>query len=504
MAHKKTIDEPYSTLEVSHTYADHSQKEVVRTDGGNLPQVVYDQAPQYYKSNGADGRHYYAANERDGADGLQYYEDAPPQASKNGPRRRCGLAPRAFWIVVTLVSTIVFAAIAGGVAGGMLSVPHRSSSGQVAGNTGGGSSSGGGGSSNSTSNSTSPVTLLATSKVAAVNWTDTGRFSHYAVFSQDSTNSVMISLWDSQNQTWSTVNISQALAGNGNPIKVKPGSPLSAVATGPPDWVFQMNLYYLTPSNNVGEIYCKDMAGNNWAIGDFSKSPKVADDNSPLASAWPRCDAGCTNVIMVTYLSASTVVLVNGTQSTALVNVDSGSPLSMFPLVGLGGGVSKTQQEGQPWNIRLYIAQAGALNEYKYSGDRVDTQGWGYGTQMFALSLLEDGMLTFHVGFQVGKIPTNPLPQVAGAPFNSWLESTVLVLNSDGSLTGNWWDNSTWTTNQHMNLLGGQTGPAFKAIALHHERRMYAVTNGTIQEYRFEVSDPSTLIYVGKIGLATD
>lgn len=69
-----------------------------------------------------------------------------------------------------------------------------------------------------------------------------------------------------------------------------------------------------------------------------------------------------------------------------------------------------------------------------------------------------------------------------------------------------WWDNSTSTWNEltHVNMKGAPVSGGFKAIAQHHERRVYAVANGTVQEFRWETSAPLTMISVGRVTLATD
>ncbi|OIW30306.1 hypothetical protein CONLIGDRAFT_681082 [Coniochaeta ligniaria NRRL 30616] len=487
MAQVRHGNEGYSTLEVSHTYDNQPQKEVAPSYGDNLPQAVHPdgvqhQAPEYYKPEGTTPAPYYDPKQ-------QYTSETVGLNSLEGQRERrkkCGLAPRTFWIVVAACSLVVIAAIVGGVVGGVLS-NRKSDSPQQGGN--GTSSDGGGGDSNpgAAANSTA-VTLLGSSKVAAVNWTDTNSFSHYAVFSQDSTNSLMVSLWDSQNQTWSAVNISDALLLSGSPVRAKPGTPLSAVSTGPPTWTFQMDLYYLTPSNNIQEVYSRDMDGRNWAIGDLGKSPKTADDNSPLASVWHRCDHGCSGFIYVAYLSNSNIQVLNGSdwaQTQNLVEVDSGSPLALFPFTSYDPTSSNpSNQYGQDPELRLYATQNGGnLGELKFTVDREWVGGHGIASNL----------------------PNNPLPQVAGAPFDYWFGSQLTLLNNDGTLSATFWDNSTSTWNEltHTSMRGGQVG-GFKAIAQHHERRLYAVVNGTVQEYRWEQSDPLTMISVGKVTLATD
>lgn len=371
--------EGYSTLEVSHIYDNQPQKEVAPSNGDNLPQAVhpdggYHQAPEHYNPDKTAPSLYYDSDKQC-AVGLSDF------GVRKGNTRKYGLAPRTFWIVVVAVSLGIVAVIVGGAVGGLLANRKGDNPGAVANGTssdaGGGSGGGGGGggpSPGAAANSTA-ITLLNDSKVAAVNWTDTNRFSHYAVFSQDSTNSIMVSLWDSQNQTWSAVNISNILLLSGSPVKAKAGTPLSAVSTGPPTWPFQMDLYFLTPSNNIMEVCSTDMDASRWHIGNLGKTPKTADENSPLASIWHRCLQGCSGNIYVTYLSNNKVEFLNGsdwTQSQSLLDVDSGSPLVLFPFTGFD--LNNPSSYGQDPELRLYVVYQGlngtTLGEVKYTADK--------------------------------------------------------------------------------------------------------------------------------------
>ncbi|KAB5531248.1 hypothetical protein GE09DRAFT_1228050 [Coniochaeta sp. 2T2.1] len=492
MAHENV---GYSTLEVSHN--DHSQKEVAPSYAdNNLPQAVHPdgqhhQAPEYYKPEGAVPAPYYEATEAK----QQYAVDQSAFGGQSRERRtRCGLAPKTFWIVAAAVTLGIIAAIVGGVVGGVLSNRNSTSNDNSSSQQGGSGSNNNNGtdSPGATANSTA-VSLLSTSKLAAVNWTDARSFSHYAVFSQDTTNALMVSIWDSQNQTWSAVNISSRLASSGNSIRAKPGTPLTAVSTGPPGWPFQMDLYYLTPSNNIQEVYSRDQDGATWGIGDLGKSPKTVDEDSPLSSIWHRCEAGCSGFIYVTYLSNNRVQLVNGSdwsQTTTLPigPVDAGSPLALFPFTGYDAKMpSGFNAFGQDPELRLYVTEDGGnLGEYKYTVDKQWVGGHGIASNL----------------------PNNPLPQIAGAPFDNWFSSQLTVLNNDGSLSVAYWDNatSTWEPLTHANMKGaeGAATGGFEAIAQHHERRLYAAVNGTVMEYRWEAAEPGTLISVGRVALATD
>ena len=157
--------------------------------------------------------------------------------------------------------------------------------------------------------------------MAAVNWTDEARFTHYAVFAQDDTNSLLVSLWDSQNQTWSATNISDATSQAESPIKAKSGTPLaavSAVGVGPNNQSAQMNLYFLTPSNIISEVVSQD--GRSWRLGDLPKTaPRTVDEDSALAAVWHRCKAGCTENVYVAYLSDGQCNSLNSTDWSCLL-----------------------------------------------------------------------------------------------------------------------------------------------------------------------------------------
>lgn len=357
-------DHGYSTLEAAPVAVQENQKEVANRSWENLPQAVDPESaaakpPYYYQEP------YQTNNEipsgYTSADGITTVGKAP--------RKRCGVTIKTLWIIVGVVTFGIIAAVVGGVVGGVLasrSAKDSSGSGEEA----------PGPSQNSSSSTPATTTLLSTSKLAAVNWTDTDHFSHYAVFSQDDTDALVVSMWDSRGQTWSAVNITDRMAKGGNPVKAKSGTPLAAVSiAATSSSSFQITLYFLTPSNIISEVYCKDVNGLTWGLGQLPESsPKTADDDSSLASIWHRCDSGCPNDIYVTYVSNNVVHLLNSSdwsESESLVSVDAGSPLTVFPFVG------PLEESGpNPTELRLYFTQHGDVQEYKLSQDKV----WDYGT----------------------------------------------------------------------------------------------------------------------------
>ena len=321
----------YSTLEVAVPRDSH--KEVV-PQHDNLPQAV-SSVPEYYK---ADSAQTYA-----GVGTSQHYHDAPEyhhsayhgagdQTPPKG-KRICGLAARTFYIVAAVVALVLVGAIIGGAVGGSQAAKNKNL------NNGGPAPVDSGPSSNSTSPNRNSV-LAANSRVAAINWMS-NPVAHYAVFSQDKYDALMVSLFDAQNQTWTAVNISRVLARGGNPITVKRGTHLAAVVTQYP-WPFQMNLYYVTPSGNIGEVYSKDETGLTWGVGDLAKQSKQVADNGQMSGYWQRCDFGCSGDIVLLYEDKqNNLILINGSDwsktNTLMSGLDEGSAVSLVPFITQDG-----------------------------------------------------------------------------------------------------------------------------------------------------------------------
>lgn len=121
-------------------------------------------------------------------------------------------------LLAVITPVIVIAAIIGGVAGGIMA--HRSSG--PASSTASASSNGDPQSSTLPTPSTSSAepsssgtaseiaipNILEGSKLSAINFTDMGNTTQYnAVFWQDRFSNLAMSIWDSSNQSWATINI---------------------------------------------------------------------------------------------------------------------------------------------------------------------------------------------------------------------------------------------------------------------------------------------------------
>lgn len=182
--------------------------------------------------------------------------------------------------------------------------------------------------------------LLAASDLAALNWTDTATGTAYSgVFYQASRAqgglALMVAFKNEKTQTWSHVNISASAAGSATQgqLDVLPGTPLAA-ASNNGLW----NLYYLTSTMTIAEVYATDPTANNgWQQGSFSdvlNRPAVMP-GSGLGAMWQSCGATCDNALFVSWQAAGSGALVYAN----MTNLTWGQPVVLATAAAPGTGV---------------------------------------------------------------------------------------------------------------------------------------------------------------------
>lgn len=146
---------------------------------------------------------------------------------------------------------------------------------------------------------TSRGTILNNSRLAALNWTDSQATDRSAVFYQDASNSIMVSLRDSISNEWTQRNVTRAILNStgASKLDVLPGTPLAAVTNR-----YQVSLYYLTSDNNVAELWASDIVGDVWFAGSLGTSltSLQAMNGSSLSAQWQICN-NCSNSLCVVY-----------------------------------------------------------------------------------------------------------------------------------------------------------------------------------------------------------
>lgn len=212
------------------------------------------QAGEYYKSC-------YASQYHVPLHASTYRTDASPAtASKfkalRSKKNICGLPSKLFWVVLGCVvaSIIVIAVVLGivlGIDANKEKVQPKSAP---------------------LSKKHLGFDMRLDSGICAINWTEPSGGIRHAVFTQDVNGSLQLSVREDA-KSWSRYNVSKTLEQAGKPIKIRPRSPLAAVASGPPWHTFKVHLYYVdADTNQIQEISTTDVAYEEWERGTLSNS----------------------------------------------------------------------------------------------------------------------------------------------------------------------------------------------------------------------------------------
>ncbi|PSR88627.1 hypothetical protein BD289DRAFT_431897 [Coniella lustricola] len=207
---------------------------------------------------------------------------APTRASRTRPwfLER----PRRFWILAGVVILLI-AAVVGGAVGGVLSSRRSSSSGSSSASTS--SSSSPSTSTNGTGGSGTNTYVHVDSKLTATNYTDSDGGSYRAVFFQDTNSSVIGRIWNSQNSTWRTVNITDKLPQR----HILAGSPLTATAKSIDSG--QLHVWCVLQDQSIHDYYWdgedSDPVEATWTeTSTIGGAVQTVWAGSGLASAWQR------------------------------------------------------------------------------------------------------------------------------------------------------------------------------------------------------------------------
>lgn len=140
--------------------------------------------------------------------------------------------------------------------------------------------------------------ILSSSRLGAMNWTDTLGTSRTAVFYQDSYNAIMVSIMDSVSNEWTQSNVTQSVMNStgASKVDVMTGTPFAAVTNR-----YQISLYYFTSANDVAEAYSSDIVSGTWQAGSLESSLSTqALLGSSLTAYWQVC-TNCTGSLCVSY-----------------------------------------------------------------------------------------------------------------------------------------------------------------------------------------------------------
>lgn len=351
--------------------------------------------------------------------------------------------------------------------------------------------------------------LLNSSSLAALNWTDTTGLERSMVFYQDAENSILVSIRDSVSNEWSITNISQAVMNNtgAKRLDVLPGTPLAAVTN-----YWQVSLYYLTSSNYVSEIWSSDVAAGSWFAGSLSSElTPVAMNGSRLSAYWQIC-TNCTNSLVVLHQQEDgNLMLANFTNSVwelsgpvSSTAVDQ-TGLSIRPVAG-GNSSTPLGLEPSGWKVYEFDSTGmveianGAGTNYTwttdFSGEFSPPPPLLLLLLLLHLLLLGANSLPLPAN-DASLMSTNSSPEIAAITFgdHGWTNSLVTCLTSNGTLTSYIRNGTAWTSGQptiEASSKASASGdlPTFTAIAATQDMKMYGITNGTIYEYDVDEDNP--------------
>lgn len=270
----------------------------------------------------------------------------------------CGMRRRNFWIAMGVVVVVVVAAVVGGIVGsGAARRNGPSSDGQEPVSKPPGTP--------ANSSSSFPAVLTG-SKIAASNWTGPDGYGRRAVFFQDTNNALLARLWDSQNNTWLTHNISDIFTQRNINIPIASAKSLASAAL---DTVgaFGPRLWFLDKNNVVQRVESSELnvaqQPDSWTA-NLPDGPHAVWPGSQIAAAWQRCAPKCVGDWVLAYQRNTDGAIVTANNSNW------GSP----DLAIKAGEVSKSTAIALvPWYQGI-ANKMGLVTEIKVSSGNADVQ----------------------------------------------------------------------------------------------------------------------------------
>lgn len=162
--------------------------------------------------------------------------------------------------------------------------------------------------------------ILRNSSLTATNLADQNGRVHRRVFFQDANNAIIVRQWDSQNSTWETRNLTEAVHLNpATPdVDTYPGTPLASASLEFRDGgLYESWVWFLDSRNQIKMVGSGDISYSEDHIGvDGLPERFVASDGSRLATAWQRCPEDCMGSWIVVYEAEDGMVnVINGSGS---------------------------------------------------------------------------------------------------------------------------------------------------------------------------------------------
>ncbi|KAH7041291.1 uncharacterized protein B0I36DRAFT_358475 [Microdochium trichocladiopsis] len=398
----------------------------------------------------------------------------------------CGLRRRNFWIALVVAAAVVIAAVVGGVVGGVVSKKTGSD-----GNTASGGQpqpvpkpSG---------TNSSFLAVLTGTKIAASNWTGPEGFGRRAVFFQDEHNSIVARLWDSQNGTWLTHNISDILASRKIDVAIAPAKSLASAALDSVN-AFGPRLWYVGTDNIVRRVESAELnvaqSPDSWTadLPNGNSFNHTIWPDSQLAAAWQRCAPNCVGDWILAYQRNT---------DGAIMTANNSHWDNPDQAMGTGSVSKSTALAIVPW-YQVVARGMGLVSESMAGTGRADMQLYSFNTNTGKWADTGKPLLE-------SVIPSaSSETQFAVTKWDGWRQTLYLSLTSDGKLSASWWTGPQ-TAIQEITMTGftsagTSSAPQFTAMTLTLDAMFYGVTaDGLVLEYAVDQDDPRTFRYVSTI-----
>lgn len=332
--------------------------------------------------------------------------------------------------------------------------------------------------------------LIQGSSLASANFTDSQGHIHLYVYTQDASNALLVSAWDSANRTWETTSISKNLPTG---FDLLPQTPISAYVYTNPS--FQSRVYVLTTDRVIREFVTTTPSGlDGWRQGPGGLGVSVLIKTHPkskIAALRPQCGTGedCRQrfpPVAVAYQDEDGRVKVananRGWETTDAGLAVDGTVLGLTSLM-TAGNITNVN-----WKLHLQESGTSELSEF---------------------SAVKE-FPTWTKRRSLGNVPgSEKVKNIAAFSFDL-VNIMLLSLGEDGGVNIRTMVSDVWTINQVPSYKGlsDETPPAeafkFSAIAGNPEKRVFGIVSGNVFEWRFTSTSLISWEFVGKVPTALD
>ncbi|KAL5427714.1 hypothetical protein PMIN04_001212 [Paraphaeosphaeria minitans] len=353
--------------------------------------------------------------------------------------------------------------------------------------------------------------VLSNSRIAAVNWTsgDDNGVYYRAVFWQAVTNDLMASIWESDTQKWTKINLTLdgtmdvENAYNKQYVPPKPGTPLAATVrlhnTFPK--FAAIALFYLSNQNTVEQMNTNTItAKTGWGLCCLSSmgGRKTAADNSQLAAftvacQGSQCKTGGGDWIQIAYQAASNRVVRLTQEDWSNQSIVTGDDVQSGTGLTMTSTGSPYSNDSKAFVPKMYLQTPKELQEklwWPYSGARTRVEGsrtGGDGSPM--------------------QLSAAVIPASGNADPGTYNDLLLLSIASDGSqLLINQYTNQTgknWTGSSIPELTKAPSTFNFTSgalIASPDEPRFVGLqSNGSIQSFKINLDNTTKWEYEGAV-----